>query len=252
MSHPPIGLVFLFSSVAVARLRLLDVELAEQQTAEMEAMESAKKFCWKHRMKIGLGAVAVAGGVALYYYLNHQEESHPDNQSREGQRPTSDLPSPSSGEEEMKSPSKDFQSRRSPPESDSERENLDEQRLLVAVNELYGFSLVYFLPNVRSRLKDLIDVSETIQRLKDLKNDHSDESRDMKVSLWNNIKISSFTTLLATVYAISAVSVLLHVQMHILVRDTVKITSSGPASILCPVLWLTSSSLRTGEQRPPR
>jgi hypothetical protein len=204
---------------------------------EVLAMESAKKFCWKHRMKIGLGAVALAGGVALYYYLNQgdEEQKPPSSSSFTDEQRTTALPaSSSSGEEEMKVSSTDLDQRRSsqsqPPSPNQERENRDEARLIVAVNELYGFSLIYFLPNVRSRLKDLIDVSETIARLKDLKNDHSDESRDMKVSLWNNIKISSFTTLLATVYGITVVSVLLHVQMHILVRDTIKISNSGPSS----------------------
>jgi hypothetical protein len=203
-----------------------------------ELGSNVKKFCWKHRMKIGFGALAVAGGVALYYYLKENEtegstgsddleSGNEEKRKLSGDQATSY--EESKGDHEKKRSEMKPSAESSPSEElkgDGEGKEGDE-RLRKAVNELYGFSVVYFLPNVRLRLKEIIDVSETIKRLKELKNDHSDESRDMKVSLWNQIKITSFTSLIATIYSMSAVSILLQVQMNILVRDTIKISNSG-------------------------
>lgn len=100
------------------------------------------------------------------------------------------------------------------PEAEVER-----TRMLLAVNELYGFSLVYFLPNIRSRVRTLVDVSHAIRKLKELKNDSSEEARDLKVTMWDEINLSAFSSLVVTVYSLAAVSILLRVQMHILVRD---------------------------------
>jgi hypothetical protein len=160
-----------------------------------------KEFCWKHRTKIGVGAICIAGGAALYYYYGGD-----DNQSTSSQV-TRAVSVPNGSKDKLKDSKKE-------PEVESER-----TRMLLAVNELYGFSLVYFLPNIRSRVRTLVDVSHAIRKLKDLKNDTSEEARDLKVTMWDEINLSAFSSLVATVYSLAAVSILLRVQMHILVRD---------------------------------
>jgi hypothetical protein len=191
-----------------------------------ELGSNVKKFCWKHRTKIGLGALAIAGGVALYYYLQENETTPGEAGDPGNSEIGSDGKTKSNGDEVISHEERKVSLESS--QSDELKGDCEEDgRLRKAVNELYGFSVIYFLPNVRLRLKEIIDVSETIKRLKELKNDHSDESRDLKVSLWNQIKITSFTSLIATIYSMSAVSILLQVQMNILVRDTIKISNSG-------------------------
>lgn len=161
-------------------------------------VEDVKQFCWKHRAKIGVGAVCIAGGAAVYYYYTHKE-TLTDNSEEEQER-----------------------------SKDAEGAKIDAEgtRMLVAVNELYGFAIIYFTPTIRGRVKEVIDVSETIRRLKELKSDHSEESRDEKVTLWDDIKLSAFSSLLTTVYSLSTASVLLRVQMHILVRDAARVGES--------------------------
>ena len=159
-----------------------------------------KEFCWKHRTKIGIGALLVAGGAAYYYYYGKEESSSSTASTESSPRKSA---TPRGGE-----------SQHSSPPIDSER-----TRMLLAVHELYGFSLIYFLPNIRSRVRVLVDVSHAIQKLKELKNDMSEEARDIKVTLWDEINLSAFSALITTIYSLAGASTLLRVQMHILVRD---------------------------------
>jgi hypothetical protein len=39
---------------------------------------------------------------------------------------------------------------------------------LIAVNDLFDFSLVYFLPTIKQKVKEVVDVTDTVKKLKEL------------------------------------------------------------------------------------
>jgi hypothetical protein len=174
-----------------------------------------KQFCWKHKAKIGISAIIVVGGAALYYYYSDAEktEDPPDSNSSRVVAPVvaNDI------ENDLKVDHSKH----------ANEDQLEESRMLLAVNELFGFSIIYFSPSIRTHIKDVIDVSDTIKKLKELKNNISDEGREIKIALWNDVKLAAISSLFTTIYSLSAASVLLQVQMHILVCDAASSSSSG-------------------------
>ena len=39
---------------------------------------------------------------------------------------------------------------------------------LIAVNDLFDFSLIYFLPTIKQKVKEVVDVTDTVKKLKEL------------------------------------------------------------------------------------
>jgi hypothetical protein len=39
---------------------------------------------------------------------------------------------------------------------------------LIAVNDLFDFSLLYFLPTIKQKVKEVVDVTDTVKKLKEL------------------------------------------------------------------------------------
>ena len=90
---------------------------------------------------------------AAYYYYNDDND---DNSSS------------CSDESDNEEDSKEKTASKCPNPKDIQRRTNE----LVAVNELFDFSLIYFLPTIKQKVKDVVDVSETVRRLKELmKND---------------------------------------------------------------------------------
>lgn len=161
------------------------------------------KFCWRHRGKIavttlGIGAVL---GAAYYYYGDEEEvdecEGGNDSDAEEGKE-NNELST-----DNMTNPA-------------AVKKRTSE---LIAVNDLFDFSLTYFLPTIKQKVKEVVDVTDTVQKLKELmKRDTAPEQHVSKAVLWREIQLSAFNTLLTTAYSVSGASLLLMVQMHILVR----------------------------------
>jgi len=160
-------------------------------------------FCWRHRGKIAVTALGIGAvlGAAYYYYDEDEDENEEcdGNDSDEGE----EIENGEKSNDPMTDPA-------------AVKKRTSE---LIAVNDLFDFSLTYFLPTIKQKVKEVVDVTDTVQKLKELmKRDTAPEQHVSKAALWREIQLSAFNTLLTTAYAVSGASLLLMVQMHILVR----------------------------------
>ena len=106
-------------------------------------------------------------------------------------------------------------------------------RMLLRIRKQFDIAIKQFLPTVRLKIATAVDVSSAIRQIKELrsiKNNHENNngssSGTMKngqhiasmneALLWEEVKVSSLTLLYLSAYMVSAVTVLLRVQLHIL------------------------------------
>eukprot|EP00596_Hydrurales_sp_CCMP1899_P000930 CAMPEP_0119034826 /NCGR_PEP_ID=MMETSP1177-20130426/1830_1 /TAXON_ID=2985 /ORGANISM="Ochromonas sp, Strain CCMP1899" /LENGTH=313 /DNA_ID=CAMNT_0006992559 /DNA_START=361 /DNA_END=1302 /DNA_ORIENTATION=+ len=90
-----------------------------------------------------------------------------------------------------------------------------------------------FLPTMRMKILEVVDISTAIRKIKELKisgnnetKNGSDNDNNTVNELWDEIKISSITLLFMSAYMVSAVTVLLRVQLHILGKSMENIQDS--------------------------
>lgn len=96
-------------------------------------------------------------GAAYYYYDDGDNETETENGLEDDEKEDG---SSEAGKEESTSVG-----RGTDPAAVQKRTNE-----IIAVNDLFDFSLVYFLPTIRQKVKEEVDVTETIQKLKSLMN----------------------------------------------------------------------------------
>jgi hypothetical protein len=103
-------------------------------------------------------------GAAYYYYDDGDNETETENGLEDDEKEDG---SSEAGKEESTPAGRgtDPVGRGTDPAAVQKRTNE-----IIAVNDLFDFSLVYFLPTIRQKVKEEVDVTETIQKLKSLMN----------------------------------------------------------------------------------
>lgn len=97
---------------------------------------------------VGVGAVL---GAAYYYYdddTEHGSTVEDDDDEEEEQEEETDRENTSNG-----------------PDLVAIQQRTNE---IIAVNDLFDFSLIYFLPTIKQKVKEVVDVTDTVRKLKEL------------------------------------------------------------------------------------
>lgn len=93
-------------------------------------------------------------------------------------------------------------------------------RLLLRIRRQYDTSCRHFLPTLKKKIHETVDISATVKKIKELRaSGRSENAEEAEQALWDDIKISSFTLLFAGVYMTAAVCTLLRVQLYVLARS---------------------------------
>lgn len=92
-------------------------------------------------------------------------------------------------------------------------------RLLLKMKSQFDQTANQFLPTLRVKIVEVVDISGTVRHIKELRRNATSNQEDLEARLWSEIKNASFTMLLVTAYMLSAVCTLLKIQLHILARS---------------------------------
>lgn len=99
-------------------------------------------------------------------------------------------------------------------------------RLLLRVRKQFDVGARQLFPTLRIKINEVVDVGSAVRQIKELRSrqlsnsgDSDIDSRESEARLWEEIKIQSFTTLYVTAYMLSAVCVLMRIQLYILARS---------------------------------
>ena len=169
------------------------------------------QFLWKHKNKILVGGAICAAGYAAY---QHYFPAPPKLKEDEEEIRIATVNNMTSTHRDLLKPGQ-------------------RSRMLLRIRKQFDIAIKQFLPTVRLKIATAVDVSSAIRQIKELrsiKNNHENNngssSGTMKngqhiasmneALLWEEVKVSSLTLLYLSAYMVSAVTVLLRVQLHIL------------------------------------
>jgi Peroxin-3 len=168
------------------------------------------KYLWKHRGKIAVGGALCAAGLAFYGYYSMSNNSKESDEEK-------------------------FLMSEVKRESQSTRKPGDRSRMLLRIRKQFDFAIKQFLPTMRTKILEVVDVSSAIRKIKELRTANSeknpeddDESQSAmaEAALWDEIKVSSLTLLYVSAYMVSAVTILLRIQLHILGKSMESVAGS--------------------------
>lgn len=101
-------------------------------------------------------------------------------------------------------------------------------RLLLRIRKQFDLSIRIFIPTLRKSIFDLIDITQPVKQIKQLRaNANSSSHMDTEAQLWEEVKLSSFTMLFVSTYVLCGLTTLLKVQLHVLARAILR--GEGPA-----------------------
>jgi hypothetical protein len=171
------------------------------------------RYLWRHRREIAVGGVVCAAGIALLSYYSTITETEEERLLKL--------------------------------EADSERQCQasfsatlkpgNRSRMLLKIRKQFDFAIKQFLPTIRTKILEVVDVSSSIRKIKELRsaNNNMSINSDDSIStimtesmLWDEIKVSSLTLVYVSAYMVSAVTVLLRVQLHILGKSMESVLES--------------------------
>ena len=99
----------------------------------------------------------------------------------------------------------------------------NKSRLLLRIRKQYETALQQFMPTLKSKIKEVVDINGTVRQIKELRASAlPEDSRELEVQLWEEIKVSSLTLLLVTCYMTCALCTLLKLQLYILAKSIYK------------------------------
>ena len=168
------------------------------------------KYLWKHRNKIAAGGAVCAAGLVIYTYYSLS------NKSTETEDEKKILAEVKKRGQLVRRPG-------------------DRSRMLLRIRKQFDFAIRQFLPTMHTRIMEVVDVSSAIRKIKELRTANSDSSLSSEdnsafvmteAMLWDEIKVSSLTIVFVSAYMVSAVTVLLRVQLHILGKSMESVTQS--------------------------
>lgn len=155
-------------------------------------------FVSRNRNKIVIASV-IAIGVSLY--LAYAPEPEPETQ-REA--------------EEERVPTLKFSN------EESVRMAAHRKRLLFRARRQFDTSACQFLPTLRAKVVEVIDINGTVKHIKDLRATATTDKDELEAKLWSEIKNSSFSMLVVSAYMLCSVCILLRIQLNILGRSLQK------------------------------
>lgn len=161
-----------------------------------QTLQCVGGFLNKNRTKIIVASV-VAVGVAVYMNYNSDPEEQADDNAV-------------------------IENRTQPIRLLSEtRSNkaANRSRLLLKMKSQFDQTANQFLPTLRVKIVEVVDISGTVRHIKELRRNATSNQEDLEARLWSEIKNASFAMLLVTAYMLSAVCTLLKIQLHILARS---------------------------------
>ena len=162
-------------------------------------IQSIGGFVNRNRNKL-LVASVVAIGVTLY--LNYNGETVEDEDKHDPQLET-------------------VQRLRLANETNSMKAS-NRTKLLFKIRRQFDTSVNQFIPTLRVKIVEVIDINGTVRHIKELRAKATTNKEELETRLWTEIKDSSFAMLIVTSYMLSAVCVLLRIQLHILARSLQK------------------------------
>lgn len=163
------------------------------------ALQTVGGFVNRNRTKI-IVASAVAVGVGLYLHFTTEPEEKDDSTMMVEDN---------------------TRSIRLLSENRSEKA-ANRTRLLIRMRKQFDQTASQFLPTLRIKIVEVVDISGTVRHIKELRRNATSNQEELEVRLWSEIKNAAFTMLLVTSYMLSAVCTLLKIQLHILARSLQK------------------------------
>lgn len=94
-------------------------------------------------------------------------------------------------------------------------------RLLLKIRKQFDQACKFFVPTLRKRVFDLVDITQSVRKIKALRATGGSHSANTEIELWDDIKISAFTLLFMSIYLLAAQCSLLRIQLHVLARSIV-------------------------------
>ena len=165
------------------------------------------QFIWKHKNKILIGGAICAAGYAAYQHYFPVPPKLQEDEEEEKRIAT--VNNMTSGHRDLLKPGQ-------------------RSRMLLRIRKQFDIAIKQFLPTVRLKIATAVDVSSAIRQIKELRciKNNNENGGSMKngqhiasmneALLWEEVKVSSLTLLYLSAYMVSAVTVLLRVQLHIL------------------------------------
>lgn len=198
----------------------------------MESLKEVGRFLYRHKNKLAIAAV-VAIGTAIYY--NYTSNSNSINDINEEDEEDVDEYQ-YDGNHRRQRAVRNIASRNSV--QDSGLRSGMRSKYMLRIRKQFDSYARQFLPTLRIKIKEVVDVSSAIRKIKELRNSPEGHGQE-EIMLWEEIKVHSFTMLFVTSYMISAMVVLLRIQLHILARQLRQLNSesnrNGPNVLSTPL-----------------
>lgn len=155
-------------------------------------LQSIGGFINRNRTKIAVATV-IAVGVTLYLTYNSEPEQIEEAEAQE------------------------FRPLQVGNESKAKKA-ANRTRLLFKARRQFDTSASQFLPTLRTKIIEVIDINGTVKHIKELRARATNNKDELEARLWAEIKDASFALLIVTAYMLAAVCTLLRIQLHILAR----------------------------------
>jgi hypothetical protein len=141
------------------------------------------RYLWRHRNKIAAGGVIVAAGVAIYSYISIQNDLEKEKLLLE------------SGRRE-KSPFK--------PEN--------RLRMLLKIRKQFDFAMKQFLPTMRMKILEVVDISTAIRKIKELKMSASNET---KTGIYIHVSVYAYIYMYIYIYIYTYIDKSIYIYIYI-------------------------------------
>lgn len=204
----------------------------------MESLKEAGRFLYRHKNKLAVAAI-VAIGTAIYY-------SYSSNNSHNSINDFDDIDEDEyeyEPNQRRQRAVRNIASRHVV--QDSAIKSGMRSKYMLRIRKQFDSYAKQFLPTLRIKIKEVVDVSSAIRKIKELRNSPDGHGQE-EIMLWEEIKVHSFTMLFVTSYMISAMVVLLRIQLHILARQLRQLNLESNRNILSTPLP-SSSTLHNDE-----
>ena len=170
--------------------------------------ENTRQFVNRHRGKL-IGALVVGiGGLVYYNWSNSQKEDESNTR-----------------EEVMVAVEAQSNAKK------SDLTPIQRSRALLEVREQFEIHAMHHLPLLRTSIHDIVDISHAVEKIREIRSWASTESKEnggymsadqhrieqitKENKLWEEIKVTSITSMFVTVYMLSIICALLRIQLHI-------------------------------------
>ncbi len=171
-------------------------------------------FLNRNRNKILIASV-VAISVAIYMHYNSNEELLANNTNENDVE-----------EESLDDDNNDGVKKRteSPLQINSPG---NKARILLRLRREFDITAQCFLPTLRTKIMEVVDINESVRAIKELRTKSSEQNNEPAIQLWEEVKISAFQMMFVSSYMLCAMCILLRVQLCLLTRVSNRSGSAG-------------------------